>query len=189
MFRLLFKWLYRLAGWKVAGPVPHHLPKSIWVVAPHSSNWDFPVGVGARATFNMNVRYLAKKELFKWYSGWFFRALSGEPVDRSRSNNFVDAVAEKFNSSESLHICIAPEGTRSDVARLKTGFYYMALKAGVPLVPVGFDHPRKCVILGEPIYVTGDYQRDMLAVYEFFSQVQGVHKEWLKRYERTGEIA
>lgn len=188
MFSSIARWLYKLAGWKTAGPVPHHLPKSIWVVAPHNSNWDFPVGVGARATFRMWVEYLAKKELFTPYTGWFFRALGGKPVDRSRANNLVDAVVDVFNQNERLHVCITPEGTRSDVAKLKTGFYYMALKANVPLILVGFNYPDKTVELSEPLYVTGNYEQDMISFYEFFSRIPGKHKTWLKKYEETGVI-
>ncbi|RCR70772.1 1-acyl-sn-glycerol-3-phosphate acyltransferase [Larkinella punicea] len=188
MFSALARWLYKVAGWKLLGVVPD-LPKAIWVLAPHNTNWDFPVGVGARATTRVWIQYLAKKELFTWYAGWFFRILGGKPVNRSRANNLVDAIVDVFIQNEYLHICIPPEGTRSDVERLKTGFYYIALKADVPIILTGIDYPRKAVVLSEPLYMTGDYQKDMRPVYEFFSQIQGKKKEWLKRYEQTGLIS
>ncbi|MFC5408120.1 1-acyl-sn-glycerol-3-phosphate acyltransferase [Larkinella bovis] len=188
MFSALARWLYKLAGWKLSGPVPD-LPKAIWVLAPHNTNWDFLVGLGGRATTRIWIRYLAKKELFTWYAGWLFRLLGGKPVDRSRSHNLVDAMVDVLVQSEHLHICILPEGTRSDVERLKTGFYYIALKADVPIILTGFDYPRKTIFLSEPLWMTGDFENDVRPVYEFFSRIQGQRKTWLKRYEETGIIA
>lgn len=165
-----------------------NVPKAIWVVAPHTTNWDFLIGLGIRPTIHVWIQYLAKSSLFGWYSGWLFRALGGKPVYRDKSHNLVDAIVSVFNQHERLHICIAPEGTRSNVSKLKTGFYYIALKANVPLILVGFDWPRKLVILGKPLYVTGDYITDMIPFYEFFSQVKGIKKDWLKHWEDTGII-
>ncbi|QIP12349.1 glycerol acyltransferase [Spirosoma aureum] len=188
MLSALTRWLFKVAGWQVVGPVPH-LPKGIWAVAPHSTNWDFLVGLGVRPTIHVWIQYLAKSSLFSWYSGWLFRLLGGKPVYRDKSHNLVDAIVAVFNQNEQLQICIAPEGTRSNVSKLKTGFYYIALEAHVPIIPVGFDWPRKLVIIGNPIYVTGNYEMDMLPFYEFFSQVHGVKKDWLKKWEETGVIA
>jgi 1-acyl-sn-glycerol-3-phosphate acyltransferase len=187
MFSALARWLFKIAGWRIVGPITH-LPKAIWVVAPHTTNWDFLVGLGTRAATRVWIQYLAKSSLFTWYSGWLFRALGGKPVYRDKSHNLVDAMVAVFDQNERLHICIAPEGTRSDVSKLKTGFYYIALKAGVPLILTGFDWPRKLVIFSEPLYMTGDYQKDMLPFYEFFSQIHGPKKDWLKRWEETSVI-
>lgn len=187
MLGALARWLFKIFGWRVVGPVPT-APKAIWVVAPHSTNWDFLIGLGIRPTIHIWIQYLAKSSLFTWYAGWLFRALGGKPVYRDKSHNVVDATANVFDHNERLHICIAPEGTRSNVSKLKTGFYYIALKANVPLVLVGFDWPRKLVILSDLLYVTGDYQKDMLPFYEFFAQVHGVKKDWLKNWEVTGMI-
>ncbi len=187
MLSALTRWLFRVWGWRIVGPVPT-VPKAIWTVAPHSTNWDFPIGLGVRPTLRIWIQFLAKSSLFTWYSGWLFRALGGKPVYRNKANHLVDDMAGVFSQNERLHICIAPEGTRANVSRLKTGFYFIALKAGVPLILTGFDWPRKLVILSEPLYVTGDYQRDMLPFYQFFSQVQGIKKDWLKRWEETGVI-
>jgi 1-acyl-sn-glycerol-3-phosphate acyltransferase len=187
MLGALTRWLFKVWGWRIVGNVPT-VPKAIWVVAPHTTNWDFLLGLGIRPTIHVWIQYLAKSSLFTWYSGWLFRLLGGKPVYRDKSHNMVDATVDAFNQSGQLHICIAPEGTRSDVSRLKTGFYYIALKANVPLVLVGFDWPRKLIPLSEPIYITGDYERDMIPFYEFFSQVQGKKKEWLTQWEKTGVI-
>ncbi|WP_345245103.1 1-acyl-sn-glycerol-3-phosphate acyltransferase [Nibrella saemangeumensis] len=190
MYSLLARWCFKLAGWRLTGwrPSLAQAPRGIWVAVPHNSNWDFLVGLGTRAATRIWIHYLAKKELFTWYAGWLFKALGGMPVDRSRANNLVDAMADILKSHDRLHICIAPEGTRGDVVKLKTGFYYIALKSGAPLILVGFDYPRKQAVLSAPFYVTGDYQKDMTYIYEFFSQIQGKHKTWLRQYEETGVI-
>ena len=187
MLSTLTRWLFKMWGWRVVGPVPT-VPKAIWVVAPHTTNWDFLLGLGIRPTIHIWIQYLAKSSLFNWYSGWLFRALGGKPVYRDKSHNLVDATAEVFNQNDHLHICIAPEGTRSNVDKLKTGFYYIALKANVPLILVGFDWPRKLILLSEPVYVTGNYEKDMLPFYQFFAQVHGIKKDWLTRWEETGII-
>lgn len=191
MYSILARWLFKLAGWQLTGWKPSltEAPKGIWVVVPHTSNWDFPVGLGARAATRIWIRYLGKKELFTWYAGWLFRALGGMPVDRSRNQNLVDAMAETLLSHRQLHICIAPEGTRSDVTKLKTGFYYIALKSGAPLILTGFDYLHKHVVLSNPYYVTGDYQQDMQFIYAFFSRIPGKRKSWMKQYEENGVIS
>ncbi|WP_373513177.1 1-acyl-sn-glycerol-3-phosphate acyltransferase [Persicitalea sp.] len=184
----MFASLYKFLGWKVIGQPPYDIKKAIWVGAPHHSNWDLFISIGARAEMKFNISFLAKKEIFQWYSGWFFRALGGQPVDRSKANNLVDAVVDIFQENEAMHIAITPEGTRDDVSTLKRGFYFMALKAKVPLILVGFDYPRKAFVVREPLYLTGDYQADMRAFYDFYLTIQGPRKTWLKSYVQTGEI-
>lgn len=180
--------LFRILGWKVLGTPPYPVAKAIWVGAPHHSNWDLFISIGARASMGIDIGFLAKKELFKWYSGWLFRALGGFPVDRSKGNNLVDAVVETFHKNERMHIALTPEGTRGDVAVLKTGFYHMALRAGVPLIPVGFDYARKAFVVDDPLWPTGDYQKDMKALYEFYLTISGTRKTWLATYAATGQI-
>lgn len=187
MIGAILTFIYHRLGWKIIGPWPT-IPKALWVVAPHSTNWDFPIGLWIRHEVRTYIGFLAKSSLFTWYGGWFFRALGGTPVYRSKTNNLVDAVAETFQRHDSLHVCITPEGTRSDVRKLKTGFYYMAQKANVPLILVGFDWPRKTIILSDPLYVTGDYQHDMLPFYEFFAHISPPHKTWLRDWKKTGII-
>jgi len=187
MFRPIIKLIYRALGWKLVGPVPT-VPKAIWVIAPHNTNWDLLLGIGARAETGVWIQYLAKKEIFTWYAGWLFRFLGGKPVDRKRATNLVTSVVDIINSHDTLHICITPEGTRGNVSKLKMGFYYMALRSGVPLILTGFDYDRKAVVLSEPLYLTGDYQKDMLPLYEFFLKIGGRRKDWLQKYADTGVI-
>ncbi|MFN4146799.1 MAG: 1-acyl-sn-glycerol-3-phosphate acyltransferase [Runella sp.] len=184
----LFILIFRLLGWKTEGDIPRHLPKAIWVLCPHWKSMDFVIGILARSVVGIKIGYLGKASLFRWYSNWFFKGLGGYPVDRSKSNNLVEAVAETFRQHEKIHIALTPEGTRSDTAYLKTGFYYMALKAHVPLVLVGIDYPRKAIIFGNVLYLTGDYAADLKPFYEFYATIGGPKKRWLRAYLETGEI-
>jgi len=135
--------IHKLLGWKIVGQAPIHLKKGIWTICPHWTNWDFPIGPAVRSWIGINIGYLAKHSLFQWYSAWFFKALGGYPVNRKKANNLVEAVANTFNQNESIHIAITPEGTRSNVSKLKTGFYYIALRANIPIITVGFDQKHK----------------------------------------------
>lgn len=144
--------------------------------------------LGARGVLKMNIGFLAKSQLFKWYSGWLFRALGCYPVYRNQSQNLVDAVVKMYDQNESLHIAITPEGTRKDVERLKTGFYHIALKSNVPLLLIGFDYPGKALVISEPVFLTGDFEADLSTVYRFYTTIQGKHKTWLKNFEETGTV-
>lgn len=188
MLNHLAAFIFKTAGWKIIGRPPYEIKKAVWVGAPHNSNWDFMVCLGARGEMKINIGFLAKSQLFKWYSGWLFRALGCYPVYRNQSGNLVEAVATMFKQNETLHIAITPEGTRKDVEKLKTGFYHMALLAEVPLILIGFDYPRKALVISEPIELTGDLQKDLKPVYDFYLTIHGKHKTWLNAYEQTGII-
>jgi 1-acyl-sn-glycerol-3-phosphate acyltransferase len=188
MFRIFAAFLFRASGWKITGKIPNGVPKAVWVGAPHTTNWDFIVCLGGRAALNIDIGFLAKSQLFKWYSGWLFRALGCFPVYRDKSNNMVDAVVQMYAQYERLHIAITPEGTRKDVERIKTGFYHIALKAGVPVILVGFDYPMKAVVISEPIYLENDFQKDMKRIYDFYLTIHGKRKTWLLNYEQRGMI-
>jgi 1-acyl-sn-glycerol-3-phosphate acyltransferase len=122
--------------------MPSH-KKYVIAVAPHTSWWDFPVGVLARSALHIeHARYLGKSQLFKPPFGWIFRKLGGTPVDRSSSHDMVEQVVKIFNAHDEFVLALAPEGTRQKVQKLRTGFYYIAKGAGVPIVPVGFDFEK-----------------------------------------------
>lgn len=182
MFNFLCSKIFKLLGWKVIGNFPDSLRKAIFIVSPHYVWFDFFLGLGSRAVIKKPIGYLGKKELFdnKWY-GWFFYATGGQPVNRFKNHNMVDAVAELFDSKEQLYIAIAPEGTRKNVTKLRTGFYYMALAAKVPLMFVGFEFPTKTVIFNEkPFYPTGNFEEDIKEIKAFFSTIKGPQKDWVK---------
>ncbi len=172
------KWLFESVwGWRIEGPIPT-IPKYLIVVAPHTSNWDFLIGVLFRKyTDGFYPKYLAKKELFKWPLGYFFRALGGYPVERSKNTNFVDSLVEVYNKEDHFVTTITPEGTRSYNKKWKTGFYYVAKNANVPIVRVTFDYDNMRVVFSEPYYVTKDVDDTVYEFKEYFSQFKGKNPE------------
>lgn len=178
MFRAISKFIFWLIGWKVSGHIPGpEVKKSIFVAIPHTSNWDFPLGIFSRSIIKTKVTYMMKSTMFKPPFGWFFRMLDGIPVERSKSTNFVDAVIKLYNSRESLHTVIAPEGTRSRVDGLKSGFYYMAVGANVPLILTAFDYSVKEVRFSKPVYMTGDKDVDFEKIRAYFADAKGKYPE------------
>ena len=154
----LARFLLRLFGWELkVAPPPSR--KYVLIGAPHTSNWDFVVGLLALWGARIRARWLGKKELFKPPLGHLMRALGGIPVDRSRREGLVDQVAEIFRREEEIAILITPEGTRGKAPYWRTGFYYMALKAGVPIALGYADFRRKEVGIGGYLYPTGDIRR------------------------------
>ncbi len=131
------------------------------MIMPHTSWHDFYIGLFARGIIGLEMNYVAKKELFRWPVGWWFRWMGGAPLDRSGSLNTVDAIAKVFNSRDIFRLAISPEGTRKNVNKLKSGFYFIALKADVPIIPVAFDYGKKVVKLGNAFYPTGNYGADI----------------------------
>lgn len=164
MFAKAFEWIcvrwFMRNKWTLSGRVPAGLKKYVLVVAPHTSNWDFVVGVAARKLLGINVKYVAKKELFIWPIAGTMKRLGGFPVDRSKHTSFVDQMTEFFNNIDDFSVTVTPEGTRGKVSKWKTGFYHIARQAGVPVITVGFDYVRKCVVLNAPILPTGDIEAD-----------------------------
>ena len=176
MIRSLNKFIFlNLLGWEVTGVVPDD-KKIVAIVAPHTSWHDFFVGVFTRSVLKMEnrIKFLGKYELFKNpLIGWFLRKLGGYPVVRNKQVNSVDSVVNIFNDNENFFLTLAPEGTRAKVNSLKTGFYYIALKAKVPILMVGFCFKRRIVHLGKKFYPTGNIDKDMKKIIHFFSNYQG----------------
>ena len=160
-----------LSGWRIRDERPAGLPRYIVVVAPHTSNWDFIIGVLGRSIARLgHARYLAKKQLFVWPIGWLFRALGGYPVDRSKHTNLTDQVAGYFWEIPGFSIAITPEGTRKQVKTWKTGFWRIAKAANVPVILTSFDYAKKEIILREPFYVGDDMEKDIAWMMDYFKQ-------------------
>lgn len=168
--RLLY---YKLLGWKLVGTFPGHLDKFVIIVAPHTSWIDFFLALLIRKVWNEQINFIAKKSLFDSHFGWFFRWAGGAPIDRSKSSDTVTAKANIFRDKEQFRLALSPEGTRKKVGQWKTGFYYIAKTAEVPIVMVAFDFGKKQIKVSEPQCTTDDKASDF-AVYEaFFKGVQG----------------
>lgn len=166
--RSLFKFIFRLTGWRIIGSVPTTENKYIIIAAPHTSNWDFIIGVMVRSIVGFDSKFLGKKSLFRKPFGWLFRWLGGIPVDRSRAANLVDQVVSIFNDHDKFVLAIAPEGTRKNVTEWKTGFYYIAHGAGVPIVRSKIDIPNKTVTFYKPFMTTGSIEKDLPKIKEVY---------------------
>lgn len=178
MLHALAKFIYfKVLGWQLVGEFPD-VKKCVVIVIPHTHWLDFPLGVIVRKVLNREIHYIGKKSLFQPPFGWFFRWMGGTPVDRSKKQKMVDAVADVFDSKEIFRFALAPEGTRKKVKALRTGFYYIAKKAEVPIVMVAFDYGKKQVKFSEPLWTTDNINLDFRKVRQFFKGVKGRIPEW-----------
>lgn len=172
---LLLSW-YRRSGWTAVGELPD-ARKFIIVGAPHTSNWDFPVFLGTVHARGRRVRFIGKRSLFRWPFGGFMRALGGVPVDRGARQDLVGQIVEQIAAHDDFLMIVAAEGTRNRTTRWKTGFYQIALRAGIPILCAGPDYPGRRGIFGPTIVPTGDFDRDMAPAFAFFRSLQPRHPE------------
>jgi 1-acyl-sn-glycerol-3-phosphate acyltransferase len=174
--RWFWEGILRLGRWKTVGEVPA-LPKMVIIGAPHTSNWDFPIGMLAARALGVKIRFLGKHTLFRSPFGWFFRMLGGIPVDRSRPGGIIGQIGGAFASADRLTLVIAPEGTRSHRPYWKSGFYEIARAAGVPVVLARIDAGRREVLVGPTIETTGDIAADMDRIRPFYDGIPGIKRE------------
>lgn len=152
-------------------------PKYVIALAPHTSNWDFVIGNLYSRAVGFQCHFMIKKEWFFWPLGYVMRALGGIPVTRSRSHSLTDQLAQAAMERDEFHLCITPEGTRRRNEEWKRGFYYIALKAGIPVICYGLDYERKRIECTLTLHPTGDYEREVLVVKRYFAQFRGKHPE------------
>ncbi len=164
--------LFRAIGWRFEGEIPD-TPKLVAIVAPHTSNWDFVVGLIAKWALELDASWLGKHTLFVPPFGALFRRLGGIPVDRSSSHDVVAATVAAFAAHERLLLAIAPEGTRKQVARWKTGFYHIAVGADVPILLVAFDWSRKVIRFGPTLAPSGEVDRELEWIREQYAGIGG----------------
>ncbi|WP_342774046.1 1-acyl-sn-glycerol-3-phosphate acyltransferase [Muriicola soli] len=163
---------HRLWGWELIGSFPE-ITKCVVIVAPHTSWVDFIIGVLVRSIVGKEVHFIGKHSLFKPPFGWIFRSLGGTPIDRSKNSDTVASTVEIFKQKEVFRLALSPEGTRKKVEKWKTGFYYIARQAGVPVVMVALDFGKKQVKISQPVFPTINKEADFELYKEFFKGVVG----------------
>lgn len=173
LFRCITRILLRVSGWRVQGPFPN-IPKFILLGAPHTSNWDFILMLALGFSLQARFQFMGKAELFRTPLGWFFRWCGGIPVERNKSVGLVEQMVMLIQHHERIILTIAPEGTRDKVTEWKTGFYYIARKAGIPLVLGFVDGRKKTIGIGPTYHLTDDMQSDMKAIQSFYSGMVGI---------------
>jgi len=163
LFPALGRAALRLSGWKIRGELPE-LPKYIIIVAPHTSNWDFPVGVAALFALDLDAHWFGKDSLFREPMGTILRMFGGRPVRREMPEGVVAEMAAAVRAEPQFILALAPEGTRKRVDHWRTGFYRIAEATGVPIVPVWFDWSRREIGINPPIRVSGNLASDVAAL-------------------------
>lgn len=168
---------FKILHWKLIGSIDPNIKKCILIVAPHTSWHDFLIGILVRKILDIQINFIAKRELFKPPFGWYFRWVGGAPLDRTSNQNKVEAMIRIFKKREIFRLALSPEGTRKKTDRWKTGFYYTAREANVPIIKVAFDYRRKEVIISPPFYTTEDMEQDMKRILSFYKDVKGKKPE------------
>lgn len=173
MRRLTAFLFYKLMGWTIVGTLPPDIKKAVIIVVPHTSWHDFYLGAFVRKIIGLPIHFIGKKELFSPPFGWYFRWMGSSPVDRSARSNMVEQAVDLFKEKEEFRLALAPEGTRKKVNQWRTGFYYIAHKAGVPIISVAFDYGTKTVKIALPFYTTGTIGNDLPKIKSFYKGVVG----------------
>ena len=164
----------QLNGWTVQGELPANTPKCVLIAAPHTSNWDLPYTLMVAYCLRLNIHWMGKQSLFRWPFGAVMRWLGGIAVDRSQSTNLVQASAAALVAADGrLQLVVPPEGTRGKTRHWKTGFYFIALQAKVPIVLAYMDYQRKVSGLGPVFQPTGDVEADMAVIKRFYAGIKG----------------
>jgi 1-acyl-sn-glycerol-3-phosphate acyltransferase len=169
--------LHKIWGWKIEGHFPLDTPKYLAIGGPHTSNWDFILSIMSRQIQGAKIKFIAKSSLFRFPLGWLMRQLGGYPVDRKEAKNYVDFIVDTFNNKEQFAIAITPEGTRKKVDRLKTGFYYIARGAKIPIVITIFDAGNKTFRIMPPYYLSENLEEELNKVASFYRGIKGINPE------------
>jgi 1-acyl-sn-glycerol-3-phosphate acyltransferase len=174
MRKILCKWTLQIAGWS-KGPIGEYVPKCVICVAPHTSNWDLIVGKLLYASLGRKAHFLIKKEWFFFPLNLILYWMGGIPIDRSRNTSLTDLLAEKLNMHKTFHLAITPEGTRKMTGDWKRGFYYIALKANVPILLAYIDYLKKEIGVKALFYPTGNADADISIIRAYYQGVTARH--------------
>lgn len=176
--KALGRFFYRAMGWKIAGQLPD-VPKVVISVAPHTTNWDFVIGVLVLWALDVRISFLGKHTLFKGLFGQWMRSIGGIPVDRSASHGVVGEAVAALKAADKMVFALSPEGTRQLDRGFKTGFLHIAHGAGVPILLAYFDFAHKTVGFGPLFHTSGDTEGDLARIIEFYRPIRGKYpKAW-----------
>lgn len=177
MIQRFCRWLlYKKLGWTKCITVAHP-DKFIICLAPHTSNWDFIIGQLYAQAEGFKINFLMKREWFFWPLGVIFKSLGGIPVWRSKHTSMTDNLAETAKTKDSFKLCITPEGTRSPNTEWKKGFYFIALKAEIPILLYGVDYEKKKIVCTDSFTPSGNIDEDMPKIKSYFKDFKGKKPE------------
>jgi 1-acyl-sn-glycerol-3-phosphate acyltransferase len=176
MLKFFADLILKLAGWRIAVTMPT-AKKFVLIGAPHTSNWDFPLALLCFWSVQKPITWVAKKQLFTGPLKYFFSALGGIPVDRSAHSGFIQLIARAFDDSDEMILCLAPEGTRAKADYWKSGFYYIAQTAKVPVCFGYIDYAKRTMGFAETIFPSGDIDKDFEQIKKFYQDITGKYPE------------
>ena len=181
MIRFILWLIFTLNGWDIKGELPPGVKKCVMLASPHTSNYDLVYALVGLKKLKVKVRFTIKKEWLKFPWGMFMKPLGAIGIDRGPKTadrkSMVDAMAELFNEREELTILVTPEGTRKKVTKWKSGFYYVALKAKVPIAMGYLDYKNKIAGIGPTLYPSGDFEKDLRTIQEFYTTIPSKYPE------------
>ena len=163
-------WVLTKRGWRVEGELINQ-KKAILAVAPHTSNWDFFIGLFVVFSFKLKISFFGKHTIFTPPVGTIVKRLGGIPIERSKAHGVVTSIANKIKEADQLILALAPEGTRSPIYPWKTGFMHIAREAEIPIQVIGLDYARKVIVLGPIIQKVTNIDEQMQTIYTFYDNV------------------
>ena len=167
----------RLGGWTTVNEAPSDLGNAVCIVAPHTAIEDFFVGLGFYWSYGIKFKVMMKQEFFKPILGWILKKMGGIPVNRGHQNHLVEQMIEMFSQNEDTHLVICPEGTRKAVKHWKKGFYVIAEGAKLPIVLGFIDYKKKRCGIEKYFYPTGDYEKDLAMIWDYYKDIKAKHPE------------
>ncbi|MFN7219672.1 MAG: lysophospholipid acyltransferase family protein [Burkholderiales bacterium] len=174
VLRAVSRFCLWISGWRVEGELPPGVGKAVLIAAPHTSNWDLPLTLMVAFSLRLNIYWMGKASIFQFPFRHIMMWLGGIPVHREKSNNLVALSADAIRDADRvMQLVVPPEGTRSAVRQWKTGFYYIALGAGVPIIMAFMDYEKKRSGLGPVLTPSGDVEADMKIVKAFYAPIKG----------------
>ncbi|KOY84659.1 hypothetical protein AD998_19640 [bacterium 336/3] len=187
LLKVLGKFLLFFSGWKIKGRLPQNVKKTVMIAAPHTSNWDFFYTMVIFSALGVRVRFLGKKSLFKFPLGFLMKFFGGIPIDRSQNNNFVSTAAGMIQQAEEMILLVPVEGTRGYTEQWKSGFYYIAQEAGVPVSLGYLDYGKKeGGFLPDLFHPTGNYVEDVEKIQLMYKDIQGKYPQNSTLYKKFG---
>ncbi len=183
LFRVLCRIFMGLGGWKIAGDWPADR-KAVITAGPHTSNWDGIWMIAAAGLWRIRLRYMGKKSLTQGPLGGIVRWTGCIPIDRSQRNDVVRVMARNFAAADELYLVVPPEGTRDAVQQWKSGFYHIAVAAGVPITFAVMDYGTRTVSLPATLWPSGDYEKDLTIIQQFYA---GATAKFPENFVMTGK--
>ncbi len=177
MIQRISKFIMKLLGWKITGNYPYQLKKKLIIGAPHTSNWDFIIGVLVKGALQDDLKYIGKASLFRPPLGWIMKALGGMPLEENKSISLVQKVVNLYGNNENLTIAMSPEGQRKKTDRFRTGYYYIAKGAKIPVLPVHLDFGNKRFHFLDPFYPSDETEKDLAYIESLFVGIEGYRPE------------